>query len=114
MDLSDIVRLLYKNEIKNRDIILRDDGDGVYIDHWNAELLGDKPTEQQLLDRQSEIQSQFYNDKIAQQRAKEYPTTDELIVAMWEKVVEGRTGVADTLEAKRQAVKAKYPKQTGK
>lgn len=43
------------------------------------------------------------------QREAEYPTTKELIVALWEKVIEGRPESADVLEIKRQAIKEKYP-----
>lgn len=42
----------------------------------------------------------------AEKRKAEYPTTDELIVAMWE----GDQATIDALEAARQAIKAKYPK----
>ena len=43
-------------------------------------------------------------------RLLEYPSTDELIVALWEGVVEERMAAVTKLEAKRQAVKLKYPK----
>lgn len=43
-------------------------------------------------------------------RQAEYPSTDELIVALWEGVVEERMASVTTLEGLRQAVKTKYPK----
>ena len=43
-------------------------------------------------------------------RQAEYPPIDELIVALWEGVVEERMAAVTKLEAKRQAVKLKYPK----
>ena len=43
-------------------------------------------------------------------RRAEYPSIDELIVALWENVVEERTAAVISLEGKRQAVKTKYPK----
>lgn len=46
----------------------------------------------------------------AEKRAAEYPSLSELNVALWEKVVEGRPESSEALEAKRQEVKAKYPK----
>ena len=46
----------------------------------------------------------------AEKRAAEYPSLAELNVAIWEKVVENRPEAADALEAKRQEIKAKYPK----
>ena len=43
-------------------------------------------------------------------RKAEYPSIDELIVALWEGVVEERMAAVTKLEGKRQAVKTKYPK----
>lgn len=44
------------------------------------------------------------------QRAAEYPRIDELLVALWEAEIEGRPADAATLQAIREAIKAKYPK----
>lgn len=46
----------------------------------------------------------------AELRAKEYPSTDALVVALWEEIVEGRTDATDALQVQRAAVKKKYPK----
>lgn len=43
-------------------------------------------------------------------RQAEYPSIDELVVAMWEGVVEERMASVTALEGLRQAVKTKYPK----
>lgn len=43
-------------------------------------------------------------------RASEYPSVQEMIVALWEKLVEGRPESANALQAKREQVKQKYPK----
>ena len=43
-------------------------------------------------------------------RKAEYPSIDELVVALWEGVVEERMAAVTSLEGKRQVVKAKYPK----
>ena len=43
-------------------------------------------------------------------RQAEYPSIDELVVAMWEGVVEERMASVTALEGLRQAVKIKYPK----
>ena len=45
-----------------------------------------------------------------EKRKAEYPSIDELTVALWEAVVEERLASANALELERQAVKAKYPK----
>jgi len=46
----------------------------------------------------------------ADKRRTEYPSMDELVVALWEGVVEERMASITALEAVRQAVKTKYPK----
>ena len=43
-------------------------------------------------------------------RRAEMPSEHELIVALWEKVIEGRPESATILQAKREAVKIKYSK----
>ena len=46
----------------------------------------------------------------SRKRKEEYPSLDELVVALWEGVVEERMAAVTKLEGQRQAVKAKYPK----
>ncbi len=43
-------------------------------------------------------------------RQKEYPSTNEMIVALWEDLVEGRPDEKNKLQTKREAIKLKYPK----
>jgi len=50
------------------------------------------------------------NRTYAEKRQAEYPSLDELIVALWEGVVEERMASVTALEGVRQAVKARYPK----
>jgi hypothetical protein len=45
-----------------------------------------------------------------EKRKAEYPSIDELTVALWEGVVEERMSAVTALEAVRQAVKTKHPK----
>ncbi len=45
-----------------------------------------------------------------EKRKSEYPSIDDLSVALWEAVVEERLASSQALEIKRQAVKTKYPK----
>lgn len=49
-------------------------------------------------------------EKYKDQRKSEYPTLEQLTVALWEKVVENRPEAADELQAIREEVKARYPK----
>ena len=55
-------------------------------------------------------ETRIYDNDYARKRLAEYPSIDELIVALWENVVEERTAAVISLEGKRQAVKTKYPK----
>ena len=45
-----------------------------------------------------------------EKRKAEYPSIDELTIALWEGVVEERMSAVTALEAVRQAVKTKHPK----
>ena len=53
-----------------------------------------------------EVNEPEYSSK----RKEEYPSMEEIMVALWEGVVEERMAAVTKLEAKRQAVKLKYPK----
>ena len=66
-------------------------------------------TAEQITAKQTELQDAYDND-YARKRLAEYPSIDELTVALWEGVVEERMAAVTSLEGKRQAVKAKYPK----
>ena len=55
-------------------------------------------------------QASWDSKEYARKRSAEYPSIDELTVALWEGVVEERMAAVTSLEGKRQAVKAKYPK----
>ncbi|NBU69994.1 MAG: hypothetical protein EBS53_00870 [Bacteroidetes bacterium] len=50
------------------------------------------------------------NRTYSEKRLAEYPDLEELTIALWEKVMEGRPEAAEALEARRQGIKAKYPK----
>ena len=66
-------------------------------------------TAEQITAKKAELQTAYDNDH-ARKREAEYPSIDELIVALWEGVVEERMAAVTKLEAKRQTVKLKYPK----
>lgn len=69
----------------------------------------DKPT-QEWLETELKSQQDAYDNDHARKRKAEYPSIDELTVALWEGVVEERMSAVTDLEIKRQAVKVKYPK----
>ena len=56
------------------------------------------------------LQAESDATKYQRDRQTEYPSIDELIVALWEGVVEERMASVTALEVLRQAVKDKYPK----
>ena len=66
-------------------------------------------TAEQITAKQAELQDAYDND-YARKRLEEYPPVDELVVALWEGVVEERMAAVTKLEIKRQAVKANHPK----
>ena len=65
----------------------------------------------------TEETDEFYADRYKEHRRDAYNRdgliTEEMMVALWEKCVEGRSEVADALEKKRQAVKKRFPKPSG-
>ena len=76
--------------VKGELVELSDAEKQVIVDEWNT----------------SEVDNRPYDE----QRKSEYPSIDELIVALWEGVVEERMASVTALEVLRQAVKDKYPK----
>jgi len=92
------------------DFILQDDsdGNGAYIAKWNS--ASPQPTEAEIEAAHAEWQAEYAATQYQRDRKAEYPSMDELIVALWEGVVEERMASVTALEGVRQAVKAKYPK----
>ena len=70
----------------------------------------EKPTQEFLESELARLQSEHDSQEYARNRRAEYPPIKELIVALWENVVEERAASVVSLESKRQAIKAKYPK----
>ena len=89
--------------VPERDFILRDDGDGAYMAEWLS--ASPRPTDEDI-----EASYTAWENDYARKRKEEYPPMEELIVALWEGVVEERMAAVTLLEGKRQAVKLKYPK----
>ena len=66
--------------------------------------------EVKVSDELARLQAEYDAQEYARNRQAEYPSIDDLIVALWENVVEERAASVISLEATRQAIKAKYPK----
>ncbi len=95
-------------DLKN-DFVLRDDGDGVvYVSEWKSAQ--PQPSEADIEAAHAEWQAEFDAQEYARNRQAEYPSLDDLIVALWEGVVEERMASVTQLEAARLAIKEKYPK----
>jgi len=90
------------------DFSLEDDGSGVVIKRWSS--ASPQPTESEIEAAHVEWKAKWDAQEYARNRQAEYPSINDLIVALWENVVEERASAVVSLEAKRQAVKTKYPK----
>ena len=69
-----------------------------------------QPTEQELVTKTEELKAEYEAKSYARSRQQNFPNEHDLLIALWEKVVEGRSESADTLEVKRQEVKTAHPK----
>ena len=65
---------------------------------------GSKPTEQECIDGLAQLQTEYDAQEYARKRKSEYPTIEELVVALYD------TDDKAAIEAKRAEVNAKYPK----
>jgi hypothetical protein len=92
----------------HKDYVLRNDGDGVYIDQWHSEL--PQPSVDDIEVAHAEWQAEQDATQYQRDRKAEYPSMDELVVALWEAVIEERMASSIDLQGKRTAVKDKYPK----
>jgi len=92
------------------DFSLQDDsdGNGVYIAQWNSAQ--PQPSEAEIETAHAEWQTEYDSQEYARNRQAEYPSIDELVVALWEGVVEERMASVTRLEGLRQVVKTRYPK----
>ena len=90
------------------DFSLQNDGAGTFIARWMS--ASPQPSEAEIEAAHNEWQAEYDSQEYARNRAVEYPSLDDLTVALWEGVVEERMASVTALEALRQAVKTKYPK----
>mgnify|MGYP003628063726 CR=1 FL=1 len=85
-----------------KDVILQDDGDGVYIKEWNVAEA--QPTDEQLNALERQANTLEASNQVIANRKAEYPSIEELVVALYD------TEDKLAIENKRKAVKDKYPK----
>jgi hypothetical protein len=101
-----LIKLGFTPEI---DFSLQDDGSGAYIREWNSDK--PQPSSEAIETAHAEWQAEYDSQAYARNRKAEYPSIDELVVALWEGVVEERMASVTALEILRQAIKQKYPKE---
>ena len=96
----DAIRNIYANAvtISGDSNVLDEDGNAVVIDEALVQT--------EVARLQAEYDAQAY----ARNRQAEYPSMDEIVVALWEAVIEERMASSIDLQGKRTAVKDKYPK----
>ena len=82
------------------------------VDYSSFKINGnkDKPSETAIVEEVARLQAEQDATQYQRNRQAEYPSINELVVALWEGVVEERMASVTALEGLRQAVKTKYPK----
>jgi len=72
------------------------------------------PPEEELLEKIKEVYERnvirLQETEYQRQREKSYPKKEDLVIAMWEMLVEGRTEEANKIQAIRQSIKQQFPK----
>ena len=88
----------------NGEVVLQNnsDGKGTFIKEWNLDI--PKPTESQLSALETKADAEENLCNILENRKSEYPSIADLVVALYDD--EDKAAI----DAKRAAVKAKYPK----
>jgi len=99
------IKLYTKQEVNFfKDVLLQDDGNGVYIKEWNLDI--PKPTIEQLNALEAQANEIEKINNIRSQRANNYPSlADQLDMQYWDKI----NGTNKWQQA-INAVKQKYPK----
>ena len=70
------------------------------------------PSKEELAAKWEEIKEAVALRKVAEARSMpgNYPSRDDMIVALWEMIVEDRPEKAQELQARRAEIKAQFPK----
>ena len=76
---------------------------------WNSPNIP-QPTQAEIDAETARLQAEYDALQYQRDRKSEYPALDEIVVALWEAVIEERMASSIDLQGKRTAVKNKYPK----
>ncbi len=93
--------------VPNAEVGVTTKGDQVII-HWLDER--EQPTDEAIQAKLTELQAEYDAKSYARERQKNFPNEHDLLIALWEKVMEDRSESADVLQAIRQQVKQDNPK----
>ena len=87
-------------------VVTVDDGEGAFDSQGNPVVIDQAAYDAEVARLEAEeAATQYQRD-----RAAEYPSIEELVVALWEGVVEERMAAITALEVIRQQIKSRYPK----
>jgi len=103
MDITDAINALHPEN----SYVLRDD-DYSKIEWVNAPE--NPATLEQVNAKLAELQADYDSKSYARARQKNFPNEHDLLIALWEKVMEDRSESADALQAIRTQVKSDNPK----
>lgn len=78
---------------------------------WEDEKIP-APTLEQLKEDSEDYKKHRAKTIYKSQRRNDYPSHEELIISLWEKVIENNSTGADELQIQRQKVKENFPKPT--
>jgi hypothetical protein len=105
-DLYNKIKSYLGRDFSIEEVVLQDDViDGIsnpYIKEWNVAEA--QPTEEQLNAFESQANDMETLNQIHANRKKEYPTIEELVVALYD------TEDKAAIDSKRAEIKLKYPK----
>ena len=85
----------------DKDFVLSDDGNGVYIREWKS--ASPQPTEAEIEAAHAEWEAEHAANQYQRDRKAEYPSIEECVHAILD-------GELDALQAVRAEIKARYPK----
>ena len=68
------------------------------------------PTEEAIQAKLKELEAEYDSKSYARNRQENYPDKHDLLIALWEKVMEDRSESADALQSIRTKVKSDNPK----
>jgi XkdW protein. len=99
MNLVDILRLKFPDASFEKDIILQDDGGGVYIKEWNIPDIIEGIPNQEIIDQwRQEVLEDYKKDMSRQARASQYPSWQEQFDMQFHDAKNGTTVWLDTIQ----------------